>query len=130
MKTKELNDLSKKYIFDNICQYDGQNMLELGYTEEFTLKHLLACFTSEYVCEAHLKRYGTIQNCFKEWLQGLPSVFTVDFENYKILELYCKWYNLKIEDLTESRQQKILNNWFNFISMKTFRLFKLAKILH
>jgi hypothetical protein len=64
---------------------------------------------------------------FENWLMGLPSCFVVDFENYVILELAYKWGSLQPED-KEAKKEKIIANWFNFITAKTFQLFKKYKI--
>lgn len=58
---------------------------------------------------------------------GLPSSFNIAFTNYDILQLAYKWGSLKETD-TESRKDKIIANYFNFIAVKTFQLFKKYKI--
>ena len=65
-------------------------------------------FKSEYLYENNIKRYRTEENCFKNWLMGLPSVLTVPFYNYEILEKaeeYSKgvsetlhWYLIQNDD--------------------------------
>jgi hypothetical protein len=73
-----------------------------------------------------IARYGE-QEAFSEWIMGLPSSFNIDFENYKILELARKWGSIKPEltgKTLERREDLILSNWFNFITVKTFQLFK------
>ena len=39
----------------------------------------------------HLDRNANKQAVFKDWLQGLPACFTIEFMNYKILELAKSW---------------------------------------
>lgn len=57
---------------------------------------------------------------------GLPSCFNIEFMNFEILNLYKSWYNIDV--LTEKQEQKILDNYWNFITVKTFQLFKKFKI--
>lgn len=63
------------------------------------------------------------QQAFKEWISGLPSCFNVDFENHTILKISKKWGSLP-ENPTEKQEDKILLNWFNFISFKFFQILK------
>ena len=60
---------------------------------------------------------GKYANHFCGWLQGLPSAFSVDFMNYRILELAVEWGSLP-QNATEKQADKIIENWFNFITTK------------
>lgn len=100
---------------------------EITGTTPERLKEVLRRFKSEYCYPENLKRYGSIQNTFKNWLMGLPSAINVDFENYKILQLAVKWGGIP-ENATEKQQDKILENWFNFISVKFFQLCRFNKV--
>jgi hypothetical protein len=60
-------------------------------------------------------------------LKGLPSSFSVDFENYKILELAKKWGALK-ENAKAKDEDKITDNWFNFVANKFSALCKFNKV--
>ena len=118
--TKKLNGVSKQYILDNITS-DGY--IEEGQKEPSTdkekLQFLMDTFKSEYGWA--IERYG-IYKAFTEWLMGLPSVFSIDFMNYDILQLAKKWGSIP-ENATERQENKILANWWNFITVKTFQLF-------
>ena len=88
MKTLNIN--TKLDFYQNILvnsidleSYDINNDVSL-YDK---IKTVYNIFKQEYLFPANLKRYGNEVNCFKEWLQGLPSVLTVPFYNYEILEL-------------------------------------------
>lgn len=78
-------------------------------------------------CLLHISHGFGEYRSFTEWLQGLPSCFNIDFENYKILKLAVLWGSIH-EKHTERQADKILENWFNFIMVKTFQLFKKYKI--
>jgi hypothetical protein len=68
-----------------------------------------------------------LQNRFADWLQGLPSCINVDFENYRIIEIAKEWGSIG-KDATDKQEDKILDNWFNFISCKFFQLCKQNKV--
>lgn len=73
----------------------------------------------------YIKTCGYV-NGMAEWLTGLPSCFNIDFENYRILEIAREWQSLPA-GASEAKEQKILDNWFNFIANKTYSLFKKYK---
>ena len=61
------------------------------------------------------------QNCFIEWLQGLPSVLNLAFMNYDIIQLSKRWGSLA-ESATEKEEDKIIDNWWRFSSMQLSKL--------
>lgn len=84
---RERRKLIEEYIISCIdgTGYDG-------WKDDFTPKEkaqfVFKCFEKEY--DFMIKRVGA-QLAFKEWLMGLPTVFTVEFYNDGILELLEKW---------------------------------------
>lgn len=127
MKNMQLDKVVKQYIMDAICT-DGYDYPVAAPSEKMLLQFLYDTFRSEYGW--NIARVGE-HKAFTEWMQGLPSSFNIDFENYKILELAYKWGSIS-PDLKgrakERREDLILANWFNFITVKTFQLFKKYKI--
>jgi hypothetical protein len=123
MKNMKLDKVVKDYILDAIdcTQYEG---VECKDGKEY-LAFLYKTFKAEYGW--NIERVGEV-SAFKEWMQGLPSSFNIDFENYKILQLAVKWGSIP-ENYTERQADKILENWFNFIAVKTFQLFKHYKVV-
>lgn len=84
-------------------------------------------FKAEYCFSDNLKRYGSYQRTFAEWLQGLPSALSVDYENHRIRELAIEWGSLRADD-DDRALDKILDNWYNFISVKFYQLCKQNKV--
>ena len=125
MKRTEINAKVYPYLLSCI---DGE-----GYGKELTtdaekLQFVADCFNSEYAYPENIRYYGSYLNCFKNWLQGLPSCFNVDFENYRIIELAKEWGMLAV-DADDRKEDKILENWFNYMANKTFQLMKKHKVL-
>lgn len=108
------------YLMDAISTEGYDKIIE---TDKNKLQHVADCFKSEYCHPENMRRYPNHQNRFAEWLKGLPSCYNIDFENYRILELAQEWGSLS-PDATEKQQDKILENWFNFIALKTFQLMR------
>lgn len=126
MKRTELNKIVFNYILNCI---DCEGYEVAATTEKEKLQFLLNCFISEYWHDYNKQYYkNNMLAAFTSWLQGLPSSFTVAFENYKILQISLKWDCLK-ENSTERQKDKILENWFNWIANKTFQLMKKYKVL-
>ncbi len=115
-----------QYLVDNLKE-SSDILLEYGENVEDTIEARLAWtlarFNAEYCYKENLIRYGNTVNVFREWLMGLPSAFSVDFENYRILEIAKKWGSLK-ENASEKEEDKVIDNWFNFTAVKFFQLCK------
>lgn len=81
-------------------------------------------FKKEYLFPANLKRYGSEQNCFKEWIQGLPSVLTVPFYNNEILELAKNYFTVDrfCRSTYNRNQNQFLENYFANLSNSFFTL--------
>jgi len=120
---------NSKLVFEYIINcIDRDFVNDYGYqkqpeTDKEKLEIILQIFKREY--NFNIKRLGIYQ-AYMEWLQGL-SCAGIDFENYKILQLAKEWGNLK-NNASERHEDKILNNWWNFITVKTFILAKRLKI--
>lgn len=128
--TKKHQGLSKKYEQYLINCIDGEDYglpSDALITTEGKLRFLYQTFISEYGYENNLKRYGSLQNCFKEWLQGLPSCLNIEWENYKILQLAKNMGSIPL-DATEKQEDKILENYWNYMAQKAFVLFRKFKI--
>lgn len=123
MKNMELDKTVKAYILEAIDNEGYDDAKELK-TDKDKLSFLMDTFKSEYGWS--IERYG-MHKAFSDWIAGLPSSFNIDFENYKILELAKAWGSIP-KDATEAQEDKILLNWFNFITVKTFQLFRKHKI--
>lgn len=119
-----LDNEVKEYIINAIDGegYDLPN--DALITTEGKLRFLYNTFIKEYGFS--IERYGE-QRAFREWLQGLPSCINIAFTNYDILELAYKWGNIP-NTATENKKYALISNYFNFITVKTFQLFKKFKI--
>lgn len=118
MKTNNKLHPVFNYLLDSI-DFHGSNVEKLH--------SVLISFNSEYNHDYNKRYIPNLQNRFGEWLAGLPTAINIDFENYKILELAKNWDSLPI-NATEKQEDKILCNWFAFISVKFFQLCKQNKI--
>jgi hypothetical protein len=115
---KQLNDFVSSYILNAI---DGEGYDKELNTDTEKLQFLADCFKGEYMHPNALKFYKTYQECFRQWIMGLPSSFNIDFENYRIIEIAKEWGSL--DNNSPSRKvDNILTNWFNFIAAKTLQL--------
>ena len=91
------------------------------------LQFVVDCFRSEYCYPENLRRYGNKIKVFAQWLMGLPSAYSVDFENYEILKVGKKLGILK-QDAKEREEFKFLENWFNASANKFAQLCKFNKV--
>jgi hypothetical protein len=111
---------------------EGYDLTPLPETDTEKLQHVANCFKSEYLFPNNLKRYGSYQNTFASWLQGLPSCINIDFQYCDILEIGEKWGSFegypKGSKGREKRENQILANWFNLIAANTLQLFAKHKI--
>ncbi len=106
------------YLLDAISSDDREFAND---TEK--LQYVADCFKSEYCHEYNMRQYPNHQLRFAEWLKGLPSCYNIDYENYRIIELAKEWGSLPI-NADDRQEDKILDNWFSFIALKTFQLMR------
>ena len=105
-------------IIINSIDLDSYDLDNDGYIYD-KIQTVYNIFKKEYLFPANLQRYKTERKCFKEWLMGLPSVLTVPFYNYEILELGKKYgYNLH----NESAEDDFLNNYWYLLAQSFFTL--------
>lgn len=121
ISTKELNEKVYKYILQSI---DGEGYDVDLRTDEERIRFLFNTFFSEY--GYNIDRYG-MQGAFREWCMGLPSCFNIAFTNFDIIQLAKLWGSIPI-DATDRECERIVENYFNFITVKTFQLFKKYKV--
>ena len=127
-KTQNLNvTFVNPYILECI-ESEGYGVVTNS--DEEKLRFLYNTFISEYWYKENQTYYhNNIIVAFSSWCQGLPSSFNIEFENYKIIELAKKWGSLPL-DATEKQEDKILENYWNFIAVKTFQLFRKYNIIN
>lgn len=118
-KRSQLKTIVNNYILNAI---DGSGYDKDLKTDEEKLQFLADTFISEYCYPENLRYYGSYQKCFENWIMGLPSSFNIDFENYRIIEIAKEWGSLK-PDADDRAEDKILDNWFNYIASHTMQLF-------
>ena len=117
--TKDQNKTIDQYIIGCVdsSAYDVETT-----TDAEKLSFLFQTFKHEK--QGHIDQHReSLANIFKEWLQGLPTVFTIEFENYKILRLAKTWGSLP-EKPTEKQEDKILKNYWGFMAYRTMQLIK------
>lgn len=118
------NKLAFDYILENI---DSEAYEVETKTDAEKLVFVLNCFNKEVNYENNKRRIPNLQLRFADYLMGLPSCITIDFEYYKILQIAKLWESIP-ENATEKQEDKILSNWFNFISAKFFQLCNKNKV--
>ena len=60
------------------------------------------------------------QTAAMDWLQGLA--INVEYRNHAILELAREWGSIP-PDATERQEEKLLNNYWRFMAVKTLQVF-------
>ena len=118
------NKLAFDYILENI---DSEAYDVTCSNDAEKLAFVLDCFNKEANYENNKKRIPNLQSRFADYLMGLPTIITIDFENYKILEIAKLWESIP-NNASEKQEDKILSNWFNFISAKFFQLCNKNKV--
>lgn len=112
MNSKQISDNAKAYI---ISQIDGT-----GYGKELITDQEKVCFLRDCFQKEYGFMIGRVGECkaLAEYFAGLPSSCTIAFYNDEILELAREWGETKATD------QRILDNYFNFMANKTMQLFR------
>lgn len=115
---------SKKYL-NNIQSYILDSIDSEGYdikTETPTekLQFLFDCFEVEFNYKNNQLRYPNLQDRFANWLQGLPSVINLPYQEYEILQLSKILF--EVYTLTEKQKETIINNYWSFMAFQIIKL--------
>ena len=116
-RSTEIDKKTKAYLIERI-DLDGYEIA--ADSKEEKLAALESIFRAEYGWS--IPRRGEI-GAITEWLQGLPSAINIEFMNHEILELAKRLGSLPM-DPTTAQEDKILENYFNFMANKLHQLFK------
>lgn len=112
--TKTQKNQLNEYLLNSIINEQGENIKDLNY--------VYACFKSEFLYPSNLNYYGSIENCFKNWLQGLPSCLNIDFTYHDIIKR-GKELNLINEQATDEQENKLCRIWFKLLTNTFFGLY-------
>ncbi len=115
---------SKKYL-NNIQSYILDSIDSEGYdikTETPTekLDFLFDCFEVEFNYKNNQLRYPNFQDRFANWLQGLPSVINLPYQEYEILQLSKIFF--EVYTLTKKQKETIINNYWSFMAFQIIKL--------
>jgi len=114
--TKEQNQNYKTFLYKSI-DFEGYDF-EQPKTNKDKINKFFECFNSEYGW--NIQRVGEV-NALIEYLQGLPSSIHIPYANWDIIELAKRFGSLS-ENATEREEDKIINNYWNFIANKLLQM--------
>jgi hypothetical protein len=117
--TKEQINEYKQVILSGV---DGENYGKQVETEKEKIQFVMDCFQAEAY---KWQKQKNIQVVFREWLMGLPSALSIPFMNYDIIQLAEKINGIKY---TDKQAEKIIENYFGFMTNIFFKLVKQYKI--
>ena len=103
-----------QYILDCI---DYEDLNEDATNEEKICK-FIDVFHSEYDNTYRRKIYPTLSVHIANYLQGLPSVCSIAYDDYRIAELGKQW-GYVTDNESESR---FTDNWFRMISVRIIEM--------
>jgi len=115
-KSSELDKMAKTYILECVMDNTGHPYLGNNNTK---IDHIRSRFESEKAWE--IKQDGELM-ALTSWLQGLGFPGNIAFYNIDILRLAKEWGSLP-EHPTEAQENRILRNYWNFMTNKTLQLF-------
>ena len=112
METKK--EQIRQYILDCI-EFEG--------SANEKLQSVLTAFDNEFNYQNNKRIYPSLLSRFSGYLQGLPSSMSVAYNYCDILDFARQIGSLK-ENATEEQEDKILSNWWNWITNEFFKLCK------
>lgn len=125
---KEVREKIRAYIlesmdFSNYLGYDGYPYEE---PETWQGKVLLcrSIFRWEYVNPQNLRRYGSEWGCFREWLCGLPSALSIDYNYFDVRQIVREWLEQSEE---ESSKYDVIQVWEKFLHLVTREFFAMVE---
>lgn len=125
---KEVKEKIRAYILDcmdfsNYIGYEGYPEKE---PENWQGKVFLcrSIFRWEYVNPQNLRRYGGERGCFHEWLCGLPSALSIDYNYFDVRQIVREWLEQSEE---ESNKYDVIQVWEKFLHLVTREFFAMVE---
>lgn len=125
MRTTEQKKAFEQYLIECI---NSEVYEVIAITNKQKLNFLMDTFKKEYVYPENVKRYGSEQNIFAEWIKGLPSSFGIDFANYQII-IKAKEFGFIPRNATEKQEDKALSLWWSSVAQTIFSMHRKANKL-
>jgi len=130
-KIPMMKDLSQRQISNrnyenyliNSINTEGYDLKEEPKTVKAKLQFVKDTFRDEYWNNNQPAQMKGEVTAFADYLSGLPSTVDIPFYNNEILELAKKMGSLP-ENATEKQEDRVLENYWNFMSNKMFQLFR------
>lgn len=116
---KNTMQLNLKAIVSN--SFDTEAYDETFATVKERALFVLECFETEFNHPYEIKRITNLEQRIGSWLQGLPSVCTVPFYNYHIIELGKEFHSLSVK-ATDKKQAQYLEGWFVVMASTIIKL--------
>ncbi len=125
LSKKEYNAIIEAYVLS--CIKDSERLLSENFIKADTDKERVNAVMAEFETLANyphnLKNFPNIADRLSDWLQGLPGIFEVAFNNSDIVNLAIEWGVLH-EKSTDSQDWKIISGWFNYMANAFLKLHK------
>lgn len=119
MSSKQIDRLAKLHIIgalrDKLNDYEYDNAYTM--TNKEAGQAGAQIFADEY--QWRVDQVGP-QNAAIDWLQGLA--INIEYRNHAILEMAQEWGSIS-PDATERQEERILNNYWQFMAAKTLQVF-------
>lgn len=106
------------YVLDCIHNEEDSNM-----SDKEAINYFFECFDKEYNDTYYKRLCPNLRERVKEYINGLPSCFNIDYTDYNIEQIGKTWGYCK----TEKQTSDFVNNWFDVIA---FRLIQLKEKLN
>ena len=106
--------------FDNVT-YEGDLIADA--------QTVVTCFESEFLHNGN--RDISTSKVLAEWLQGLPSIISIAYTNYDILQIGMECGLIKKEYPTEagreSAENTFIGGWFNRVAMQLLQIARMKQ---
>ena len=107
----------QNYLLDAINTDDHKTEAT---THAEKIAFVMACYNSEFNHKFNQARHPNEQTRFANWLAGLPSVLNIPFYNDDIINLAKELQ--EVETYAEKMEQRICDNYFNFMAYHILKL--------
>lgn len=128
---KEVKEKIRAYILNNMdfsgyIGYDGYPDKE---PETWQSKVFLcrSIFRWEYVNPQNLRRYGGEWGCFREWLCGLPSALSIDYNYFEVRRLVREWLEQTEDEANKYDVSQVWDKYRHLITREFFAMVEKAE---
>lgn len=91
-------------------------------SDKEVIEYFFSAFQEEFNNPYERRRTPNLQARIADYLRGLPSVCTVAFSDWDIIQTLISWGVIREKDASSARAGRMVSNWFNVCALRIMQI--------